>query len=191
MDSDDFVSSLKFKLLPESMALCLMRAAALLTAWEFIRSSIVDGVRDFYCYGVDANGRYLYDNKYARGVLSKVVKGGSPTIFDVSVAWLVNAEALTEGDVDLLQAIREHRNDVAHELTKYLVDPEHAVKIDLLLRSRDVIQRLGQFWGQIAVDTDPSLDNRDVAPEEIRSGQSLLFDYVLSLINATPEDPPP
>ena len=54
--------------------------------------------------------------------------------------------------------------------------------MDLLLRARGIIQRLGQFWGQIDVDTNPQFDDQDVAPEDIRSGQSLLFDYVLSLV---------
>lgn len=182
MDRDEFASDLASKPFPESMSLSLMRAAALLTAWEFIRSDIVQGVKDFFCYGVDESGHYLYDDSYDSDVSSKVAKGGSPTIFDVSAEWLVGMEALTESDVELLQAIREHRNDVAHELAKYLVDPKYAVNVDLLLQARDVIQRLGQFWGQITVDTDPSFDGREVAPEDIRSGQSLLFDYVLSLV---------
>jgi hypothetical protein len=172
-------SVLEFKLLPESVALSLMRAATMLTGWEFIHSNIVTAVKDFFIVGFDEKG-YLYDDGYERSVLSKVGKGS--TIFDASTAWLVDLEALTQDDVSLLREIRAHRNDIAHEMAKYLVDPGQDVSVDLLLRARGIIQRLGQFWGQIDVDINPQFDDQDVAREEIKSGQSLLFDYVLSLV---------
>jgi len=172
-------SVLEFKLLPESVALSLMRAAAMLTGWEFIHSNIVKAVKDFFIVGFDEE-EYLYDDGYERDVLSKVGKGS--TIFDASTSWLVEMEAITQDDVSLLREIRAHRNGIAHEMAKYLVDPEEDVSVDLLLRARGIIQRLGQFWGQIDVDTNPQFDDQDVAPEDIRSGQSLLFDYVLSLV---------
>jgi hypothetical protein len=172
-------SVLEFKLLPESVALSLMRAATMLTGWEFIHWNIVKAVKDFFIVGFDEE-EYLYDDGYERDVLSKVGKGS--TIFDASAAWLVEMEALTQDDVSLLKDIRAHRNDIAHEMAKYLVDPEEDVSVDLLLRARGIIKRLGQFWGQIDVDTNPQFDGQEVAPEDIHSGQSLLFDYVLSLV---------
>ena len=172
-------SVLEFKLLPESVALSLMRAATMLTGWEFIHSNIVRAVKDFFMVGFDKE-EYHYDDGYERDVLSKV--GNGSTIFDASTAWLVEMEALTQDDVSLLREIRAHRNDIAHEMAKYLVDPGQDVSVDLLLRARGIIQRLGQFWGQIDVDTNPRFDDQDVAPEDIHSGQLLLFDYVLSLV---------
>ena len=128
---------------------------------------------------------YHYDDGYERDVLSKV--GNGSTIFDASTAWLVEMEALTQDDVSLLREIRAHRNDIAHEMAKYLVAPGQDVSVDLLLRARGIIQRLGQFWGQIDVDTNPRFDDQDVAPEDIHSGQLLLFDYVLSLVTGSEE----
>jgi hypothetical protein len=172
-------AALELKLLPESVTSTLVRASTLLTGWEFIRSDIIESVKGFYV-GNWINEDGSLDPRYQRDVLSKIVSG-SVSIFDASVAWLVEMDALTAADVDLLRRVRDHRNEVAHELSKYLVDPSFDVSVELLFEVRDVIRRLGQFWGQIVVDTNEDFDGQDVAPEDIRSGASLLFDYILSL----------
>jgi hypothetical protein len=175
-------ADLEFKLLPENMTATLLRSPMLLTGWEFIRSDIIEGVRGFFVAGWDKSDAEVLDPDYQQHVASKVVKG-SVTIFDASVAWLVEMEALTSDDVKLLRRVREHRNEVAHELAKYLVDPSADVSIELLFEVRDVIRRLGQFWGRIAVATNKEFDGQEIAPEDIRSGSSLLFDFILSLTN--------
>jgi hypothetical protein len=179
---------LQFKLLPENVATNLMRAATMLTAWELIHSDIVTAVKDFYLIGFDENG-YTYDEGYQHKVLARVTKDSG--IFDASVAWLVENEALGESDVELLRALRAQRNDVAHEMAKYIADPEHEVSLDLLTEAREVIARLGRFWGQIEVDISPDFDDREVDVDGIRSGTSLLYDYVLSLVSIPlePTDP--
>jgi hypothetical protein len=176
---------LQFKLLPENVAANLMRAATMLTAWELIHSDIVTAVKDFYLIGFNENG-YTYDEGYQHKVLARVTKDSG--IFDASVAWLVENEALGESDVELLRALRAQRNDVAHELAKYIVDPGHEVSLDLLTEAREIIARLGRFWGQIEVDISPDFDDREVDVDGIRSGASLLYDYVLSLVSI-PLDP--
>jgi hypothetical protein len=158
-------AALEFKLLPENVTSTLVRASTLLTGWEFIRSDIIEAVRGFFV-GNWMNEGGAVDPRYQRDVLSKVVRG-SVSIFDASVAWLVEMEALTTEDVDLLRRVRDHRNEVAHGLAKYLVDPNFDVNVDVLFEVRDVIRRLGQFWGQIVVDTTGNFDGQEIAPEDI------------------------
>lgn len=167
------------KMLPESMRRTLVQASTLLTGWELIRSDVITAVRDFFRMGW-ADDPEGIDPRYHSDVESRVVKG-SASIFDASVQWLVEMEALTVDDVEVLDRIRKHRHEVAHELATYLVDPALDVRIDVLVEARDVLVRLGQFWGRITVDTDPQFDGQVVLPEDIRSGTSLLFDSVLAL----------
>lgn len=175
-------AQLELKLLPETMALSLMRAATLLTGWEFIRSDIVTGVRDFFLIGFNEDG-YLYDDDYQRDVVSMV--SDDVSIFDASATWLVRMEALTEEDVALLGEIRRHRNEVAHELAAFLIDPDRQVRVHLLDEARSLIERLGRFWGGIDVDCNPAFDGKEVDYQGIKSGHSLIFDYILSLVAAT------
>jgi hypothetical protein len=172
-------TAIEFKLLPESLMNTLMRASTLLTGWEFIKSDITQGVKGFFSRGFDENG-IRYDMRYERDIQSKVVRG-SVSIFDASLAWLVDMDALTSADIDLIRRVRDHRNEVAHELSKYLVDPSAEVNVDLLFQVRDVIRRLGQFWGQFTFAANSDFDGQDVKPEDIHSGSSLLYDYILSL----------
>lgn len=161
-DKDD----LELKLLPENMQLSLMRVGTLLTGWEMIRSTIIGNVKDFF----------YDDSDYQRDVSSR------GPIFDASTSWLIDMEALTDSDVLTLRRLREHRNEVAHEIMRFLVDPTCQVDSSVLQSARDVIKRLGQFWGRIAADADPQWDGVDLDPEEIQSGYFLLFDYVLSVV---------
>ena len=136
-----------------------------------IRSAIIGNIRSFFEYD---------EAHYQRDVVSRVKPG--ITIFDLSTAWLIEMEALRDDDVVILRRLREHRNEVAHEIMAFLVDPTCQVDTTLLQSASDVIKRLGQFWGRIAADADPQWDGVDIDPEEIESVNFLLFDYVLSLV---------
>lgn len=167
------------KLAPEVMGAALIRAGALLTGYELVKSSILDGVRGFFTFGFTEAGPTV-DPDYADKVLS-LVPGNA---FRASVAWLVANGALELRHVDSLERIRAHRGEVAHELARLLVDVETEVSTILLLELRDCMHALDRFWGGIEVDIDPDIDAADIDYDGIRSGSGLLVDYLVSLCGA-------
>lgn len=116
---EGYEDKLRAKLAPESVMLGLVRAGCFLAAYELIKSKIVDKVHDFYWNGFE-NGRHLYNEaEYQRQVLSRDPKSK----YRASCVWLVDAHALTSEQVASLVEIRQHRDEIAHELPKLLITP--------------------------------------------------------------------
>src|SRR5687768_12192121 len=112
------------KLEPENIRANLVRAGLYLAGWEMLKTEVQDKVKAFYLIGFDENG-FTYSDDYEKRVLAR-----HKSRFLASVLWLVEAGALTEADADQLRALREYRNEVAHELPKMLVEVGHDIDVD-------------------------------------------------------------
>ena len=108
---------MKQKLAPETVGVAFILAGAFLTGHELVKASIFNGVRDFFLTGFDAHEGKIYSQSYQLKVLPL---GKDP--FVASVVWLVQNDALTAAQAAVLESIREHRHEVAHELARLLVD---------------------------------------------------------------------
>lgn len=180
---DGFEERLRAKLAPEAVGQALIQAGALLTGYELVKASILEGVRGFFTFGFTAAGPTV-DPCYERKVLS-LFPGNT---FRASVAWLVEMNALQSEHVQSLERIRAHRGEVAHELTRLLIDPDARVDAELLHDLRGCMRALDRFWGSIEVDINPDFDGVDVDCEGIRSGSGLLMDYLLDLSGISEPD---
>ncbi|MBK3640475.1 hypothetical protein [Streptomyces sp. MBT33] len=174
----DMEQRLNAKLAPETVATTLMRAGCFLSAYELIKPQIIDSVHDFYWCGFK-DGEHQYDEaRYARDVVSLNPRSK----YLASCAWLVDANALTDEHVATLAEIRAHRNEVAHELPKLLVDPDFEVRVDLLADAVEIVRRLGVFWGSIEADTNPDFDGQEIDYDGIKSGPYLLMEYLAAMV---------
>lgn len=90
-------------------------------------------------------------------------------------------------DLSVLEKIHEHRNEIAHELPKILIDPDFEVNASLLIDAAIVLRRLDVFWGRISMDTDPQWDNTEVADRDIWGGPSLLMGSLIEIAGILPE----
>jgi hypothetical protein len=107
--------------------------------------------------------------------------------FEASLLWLVESNALSEEQAARIRKLRDHRNEVAHELPKMLLEPGRDVDIALIREMRELIGALGRFWGRIEVDINPDLAGREIADEDIQSGILLLMNHLVAAIEATGE----
>lgn len=179
----DMEQRLNAKLAPESVATTLMRAGCFLSAYELIKPQIIDSVHDFFWC---KDGSHVYNEaQYARNVLSL---GANKYL--ASCAWLVKMDALTDEQVATLAEIRTHRNEVAHELPKLLVDPDFEVRTELLAEAVEIVRRLGVFWGSIEADTNPDFDDREIDYEGIKSGSYLLMEYLAAMVGVAERKEP-
>ncbi len=170
------------KLEPDAIRSSLVRAGLFLAGWELLVGEIVDKVKDFYLMGFDATGE-LYE-----GYEEKVLKLHRKSTLRASLIWLVKREALTLWQMERVYVLKDHRNDLAHELPKILLDPGHEVSTDLFKEVLDMISVLGRFWGGIEVDINPDFDGADVNRDEIVSGTMLLMGYIVQAAEDRPTD---
>src|SRR5579859_3651101 len=139
---DEYADRLKTKLAPESIARTLIHAGCFLSAYELIKSEVVGKVHEFFWRGFE-DGQHLYDEaQYQAHVLTRNPKSK----YRASCAWLVEMGALTAEQVAILEEIHEHRQEIAHELPKLLIDPDFEVRTDLLTTAIECVRRLGVFW---------------------------------------------
>ncbi|MCU4186558.1 hypothetical protein K6U06_19485 [Acidiferrimicrobium sp. IK] len=179
---DDYRDRLAGKLAPETVRRSLVQAGAILTGYELVRSSIMDGVRGFFTLGL----RPAPDSGYETHVLA--LAPGKP--FQASVAWLVSMDALHPEHVQALEKIRAHRHKIAHELANLLVNLDAEVDTCVLSDLRDVMAALDRFWIGIDVQTNPDFDGVDVELDGAQTGAGILFDYLLGLADTESTDDP-
>jgi hypothetical protein len=171
---------LEKKLKPDVVVTNLVRAAVLITAFELLKVEVVNKLRDFLGVEYGPTG-WLPSSRWKAEVLAlDEQKKKSP--FRASSLWLAKNEVIRPDDVDVLLAIRDHRNRVAHELPAFLIDPESRPDDRLLQEALRLTTIVGKFWARMAVDCNPEFDSQEVSDSELFLMSSALMSLVLGSI---------
>lgn len=168
---DATIEEFAAKLAPVAMTGTLARAACVLTAYELLKAQVVPAVREFFALNASLLGG---EDMYQREVRSR-----HRSEYSACVLWLVEFGAIEKSDAAVLEDLHRHRQEVAHELPRLLVDPSFDVRIELLEAAGHVLHRLGVFWARVGcVEAD------GVEDDDIHSGSSVLYSYVLDLVRS-------
>lgn len=169
----DYERRLRAKLDGSQVRLNLAKVGLVLVTHEFVKRQVIDQVRSFFVILNTGQDRY-----------QKHVFAEAPgSAFLASCLWLQEMGALEDGDYETLQALQRHRHAVAHELVTYVADPQVEVDVDLVRAVAEVVRRLGVFWARISMDADEMYDGVEVADEDIQSGPSIFFDFLLGALD--------
>jgi len=152
------------------------RAGMFLLAYEMLKSTIVDNVKDFYLSGI-ADGEFTYSPEYEKRVLSK-----SKHVFEASLLWLAEGGAITREDITDIQKLREYRNTIAHEIPKVLFETPGGIDDAMIRRAIEHVRKIDRFWGGIAADMDPRFDGVEVDYEGITSLRTMALDYIAQVV---------
>jgi hypothetical protein len=173
------------KLSPATLKANLMRASLFLTAFELLQLELVEKVQTFYAITFDENARGIASDSYREEVLSLAPPDVHPNTlrFHASCAWWVKDGTLTAANVAEIKAIKKHRDRIAHELPKILIDPAFSVDWRLFSRLCHFITVLGRFWGRVTIDSLEEYDGREMPHAAIESGPMLLVTYIEQLLN--------
>lgn len=160
------------KISPENIRRNLVRAGLLLAGWEVLKKEVEDQLRDFYMLGLKADP--LAQAAYETSVLSR-----HKWPFEASLLWLIESGALDEKQAQQVRDLRNYRNEVAHEIPKFMIEFGCDANIERIREARDLIVILGRFWGRISVDVNPDFDADAVNDEDIHSGMSMLMNLLV------------
>lgn len=134
------------KLDPDVIRSNLVRAGLFLAGWELLKSEIQKKVREFYM--VDLDDGPISAQRYASQVLALDSGPETGKVFRASLLWLIDGGAISEIQAARIRQMREHRNEIAHELPKILVDADHAgIDVALVRELRDIIAKAGSVLG--------------------------------------------
>ncbi len=173
------------KLSPASLKANLMRTSLFVTSFELLQLELVEKVQTFYATTFDENARGIASDAYRKEVLSLAPPDVHPNTlrFHASCSWWVKDGTLTASDIKEIRAIKKHRDLIAHELPKILIDPAFSVDWQLFSRLRHFVTVLGRFWGRVTIDSLEEYDGREVSHATIQSGPMLLIAYIEQLVN--------
>src|SRR5579863_9847634 len=97
---------------PESLRGKLISASLYLAAFEMLKTTIVERLRDFYTFHFDDAGGHP-DPKYDQEVLKR---NRSPVY--ASLSWLLERRAIEQADIDLFETLKDCRNRIAHGMAR-------------------------------------------------------------------------
>lgn len=161
---------------PEALRSNLIAASIFLAAYEMLRASVIDRIRVFMSR--DFRDRdWVPTEKYRTKCLAL---DKSP--LRASLLWLKQMSAIDEADIARVDRIREHRNDLAHDLPKFLLTADADVNVQLLVAIYELIAKIERWWiRNVDMPTDQDFDGREVADEEITSGNMLFIQLMLQI----------
>lgn len=158
---------LKF-LNPESLKGNLIRCSIFLTCWEMLKNSVINHPRDFFTDTWE-DGKAIPDSKYKEEVLAL---DADPLI--ASALWFRNNNAISDDDIVLLRGFRMHRNEIAHELPKFLGDANSNVQHEFFVGMHYLVAKIDKWWIQnFEIPINPDFDNRELSKQELDGVQSM------------------
>jgi hypothetical protein len=156
-------------------------AGLYLVAFEMLESCLVENLKRFFYVPNAAGDRYEEELKK---FYPKDKKIRNRELF-ACIDWHISMQIINENDKETIKLIIDERNNIAHELPKYLVCENVNHKIDLLSNTRELIAKIDQWW---IFNVDIPCTDRDhnfsnvVKENEISSSRMMLLDYILRIV---------
>lgn len=160
----------------------LVDSSLYLMAFHLLKSSIVEGVRDFFVNGHDGKD-FTISPDYKNKVLAR-----SKYKFEASLVFLLECEAITEQDIDEIHLLRDYRNKLAHDIPSSIYQKEHYVDPDKIVRAGYFLNKVDNFWGCIEADTNPDFDKEEIDYNGITSVRSQIFHTIAEIVREVQED---
>jgi hypothetical protein len=161
---------------PEQLKANLIRASIYLSSYELLKSAVVRNPRGFFNMGHPVPGEDSPEYK------AEVVALHPRDRFHASCLWFKKMDAIDDSDVTTIEEIRTHRNDIAHELPKYLGDSRFQVNMQLLDSIHFMLSKVERWWiREIEMGVDYQHDNVDIDAipnKEIKSGTMVMMELI-------------
>lgn len=170
----DPASSWEKFLHPEALRNNLISAALFISAFEMFRDAVEEKPKTFFSDGFDERGPII-NQKYKSEVQSLAK---SP--FQASLLWLKGMEAFNQDEIDKINEIRRHRNELTHNLVQFVSEHDKNLEINLFESLLQLFSKMEKWWFvsfEAAINPDllpegSTLD--DVVPGPIWSLQLML-----------------
>jgi len=164
---------------PDRLRNNLILASLYLSAYELLKTTIIDNILNFFSTDY-INGKPVKSRQYQDEII-RVDKD----LLRASCLWLVKVDVISQDEMEEIQAIRRHRNEIAHELPKLLLDSELNLKLDYFIRIRELLGKIELWWVRnFEIPTNPDFDGIEVDDSEIYPSRVIMLDYIISVVLA-------
>lgn len=159
---------------PDVVRPSLFMATMFITAFEILKNSIVDHIRDFYSIGWSEEGATV-SSEYKEKVLSR---DKSPVY--ASLNWLHENQVINDDDLKIFEQLKSTRNLVAHQLFDIVTGQAESNHMEQFRVLVELLRKVEVWWVvnvELAIDpdyADKEIDEEGIVPGAILSLQMLL-----------------
>lgn len=167
---------------PEVVHGVLFSASMYVTAFEIVKNTIVDRIRNFYTDGWDEKGE-IVGSEYQRNVLSR---NRSPVY--ASLDWLCEQGAINASDIALYNELKFLRNMLAHQLFKVVTGEQSSNHIEKIPALIELLKKI-EVWWIVNVDMaiNPSCSDQQIDASEIVPGTVLSLQMLIEVASGNIE----
>ncbi|EIJ0985719.1 hypothetical protein LCE44_17510 [Vibrio harveyi] len=144
-------------------------------AFEMLKSAIEDKIREFFTNGFDENGPIVSDD-----YKQKVLKLNRSRTY-ASLYWLKEMDAINESDLETFERIKRHRNELTHELFKFVSE---GCSFDVNESFNDMVALLKkiELWWFVNLEMaiDPDTYPPDIDLEQVSLGRVLGLEMLIT-----------
>ena len=152
----------------------LLAASLFLAAFEMLKTSVIEPIRNFLCFEFK-DGKRVVSEDYRVNCLKL---DNNP--FIASLLWLKQMVVINDSDLTLANNIRRHRNELAHELPKFLATSNIDINIRLIIEICQLITKIDRWWiREVEMAANQDFDGVVVADAQITSGNMLFMQMLL------------
>ena len=161
---------------PEALRGKLISASLYLAAFEMLKTSIVDHLRDFYTFYFDDAGGHP-DPKYDQDVLKR---NRSPVY--ASLSWLLERAAIGQADIDLFETLKDCRNRIAHGMAHVALPSGTFDHLTLFPDLVGLLRKIETWWiVNVEIPTNEELDSVDIDEDGIIPGPIMTVKMLLDI----------
>jgi hypothetical protein len=160
----------------------LISASLYIAAYEILKKSICDRIRDFYCFGFGVTGD-LIDSKYQSEVLAR-----NRSRLYASLSWLQENDVLDASDIEAFEKVKAARNVLAHNLQGLVLGelpPSHVALFPELVR---LIRKIEIWWVvNVEIPTNPDYDGQEILEEHVVPGPVIMLQIMQEVASGNSE----
>ncbi|QKQ72604.1 hypothetical protein [Nostoc sp. TCL240-02] len=162
---------------PETLRSNLITASIFLAAFELLQSSIIERIREFFTYEFNEKGG-VESKQYKDEVLSL-----DKNKHQASLLWLKKMSAINDDDMKLVKNIVDHRNELAHELPKFLANADAEININLLGSIYELLTKIDRWWiKEVHIPTNPDFDGQEIVDTDMQSLTMIFMELMLKIV---------
>lgn len=158
---------------PDKLRPNLIAVSLYIAAFELLKASIVDRLKDFFSTPGCANP----DAEYVTEVLSR---NASPLY--ASLSWLKELNVISDADAASFERIKRLRNSFAHAITGTLTDglpPEFA---PLFAEMNLLLTKIERWWIiNVDVTIDPPFDGKEIDENVVMPGSAIALRIIMDV----------
>lgn len=161
---------------PETLRDNLVAASIFLAAYEMLQASVIDRILSFFSKEF-RDDKWITSEDYQTQCLALAK---SP--FQASLLWLKQMSVIDDDDIAQADSIRKHRNELAHDLPKFLSTADSEVNVELLGGICDLVAKIDRWWiREVDMATDPDFNGHYIVDQDITSGNMLFIQMMLRI----------